>query len=84
MNDMKKLIKRDKFIWLLWSIAVAVFVGNMLFAFYKNVEAGFVQLYNWKAERPEIYELVSFLVKPKTLIVAISFVLSLMLITERL
>ena len=26
MNDMKKLIKRDKFIWLLWSIAVAVFV----------------------------------------------------------
>ena len=60
MNDMKKLIKRDKFIWLLWSIAVAVFVGNMLFAFYKNVEAGFVQLYNWKAERPEIYELGSF------------------------
>ncbi|MBQ8190078.1 MAG: hypothetical protein IJZ44_09905 [Lachnospiraceae bacterium] len=60
MNDMKKLIKRDKFIWLLWSIAVTVFVGNVLFAFYKNAEESFVQLYKWKAERPELFELVSF------------------------
>ncbi len=57
MKDIKKLVKRDKFIWLLWSIAVVIFVGNMLFAFYKNVEEGFVQLYTWKAEQPEIFEI---------------------------
>lgn len=60
MNDMKKLIKRDKFIWLLWSIAVAVFVGNVLFAFYKNAEESFMQLYKWKAEQSDIFEWVSF------------------------
>ncbi len=60
MKDIKKLLKRDKFIWLLWSIAVVIFVGNMLFAFYKNTEESFIQLYKWKAERTEIFEMCSF------------------------